>query len=73
MKKKANKKELQDIVARLIGSVAMLEQKIASYNTLFSMYVKYKDDSDGFQVYLKEELEKKDAEIGQVKDKEVSE
>ena len=70
MKKKANKKDLQDIVARLIGSVAMLEQKIASYNTLFSMYVKYKDDSDGFQVYLKEELEKADAEIGQVKDKE---
>ena len=70
MKKKANKKDLQDIVARLIGSVAMLEQKIASYNTLFSMYVKYKDDSDGFQVYLKEELEKADAEIGQVKNKE---
>ena len=70
MKKKANKKDIQDIVARLIGSVAMLEQKIASYNTLFSMYVKYKDDSDGFQVYLKEELEKADAEIGQVKDKE---
>jgi len=71
MKKKANKKELQDVVARLIGSVAMLEQKIASYNTLFSMYVKYKDDSDGFQVYLKEELEKANAETGQVKDKEV--
>ena len=70
MKKKANKKELQDIVARLIGSVAMLEQKIISYNTLFSMYVKYKDDSDGFQAYLKEELEKADAETGQVKDKE---
>ena len=70
MKKKANKKELQDIVARLIGSVAMLEQKIASYNTLFSMYVKYKDDSDGFQVYLKEELEKANAETGQVKNKE---
>jgi hypothetical protein len=71
MKKKANKKELQDVVARLIGNVAMLEQKIASYNTLFSMYVKYKDDSDGFQVYLKEELEKANAETGQVKDKEV--
>ena len=71
MKKKANKKELQDIVARLIGSVAMLEQKIASYNTLFSMYVKYKDDSDGFQVYLKEELEKANAKTGQVKYKEV--
>ena len=70
MKRKANKKDLQDIVARLIGSVAMLEQKIASYNTLFSMYVKYKDDSDGFQVFLKKELEKADAEIGQVKDKE---
>ena len=73
MKKKANKKDIQDIVARLIGNVAMLEQKIASYNTLFSMYVKYKDDSDGFQAYLKEELEKKNAEIGKVKDKEVQE
>ena len=71
MKRKANKKDIQDIVARLIGNVAMLEQKIASYNTLFSMYVKYKDDSDGFQVYLKEELEKANAETGQVKDKEV--
>ena len=37
MKKKANKKDLQDIVARLIGNVAMLEQKISTYNTLFSM------------------------------------
>ena len=73
MKKKASKKDLQDIVSRLIGSVAMLEQKVASYNTLFSMFVKYKDDSDGFQVYLKEELEKKNAEIGKVKDKEVQE
>ena len=71
MKKKANKKDIQDIVARLIGNVSMLEQKIASYNTLFSMYVKYKDDSDGFQAYLKEELEKANAETGQVKDKEV--
>ena len=70
MKRKANKKDIQDVVARLIGNVAMLEQKIGSYNTLFSMYVKYKDDSEGFQAYLKEELEKADAEIGQVKDKE---
>ena len=70
MKKKTTKKELQDIVARLIATTAMLEQKISSYNTLFSMYVKYKDDSEGFQAYLKEELEKADAEIGQVKDKE---
>ena len=71
MKKKANKKDILDIVARFIGSVAMLEQKVASYNTLFSMYVKYKDDSDCFQVYLKEELEKANAKTGQVKDKEV--
>jgi len=70
MKKKASKKELQDIVARLIGSVAMLEQKIESYNMLFGMYVKYKDESVGFQVYLKEELEDADAKIGQAEDKE---
>ena len=70
MKKKANKKDLQDIVARLIGNVAMLEQKIATYNTLFSMYVKYKDDSDGFQVFLKKELEDANAKIGETEDKE---
>ena len=56
MKKKANKKDIQDIVARLIGNVAMLEQKVASYNTLFSMYVKYKGESDEFQAFLKKEL-----------------
>ena len=70
MKKKTTKKDLEIIVVRLIATTAMLEQKIGSYNTLFSMYVKYKDDSEGFQIYLKEELEKADAEIGQVKDKE---
>ena len=70
MKKKANKKELQDLVAMLIGENAKLEQRVASYNTLFSMYVKYRDDSDGFPVYLKEELEKANAKIGQVEDKE---
>ena len=57
MKKKTTKKELQDIVARLIANVAMLEQKVASYNTLFSMYVKYKDESDDFQAFLKKELD----------------
>ena len=56
MKKRTTKKELQDIVARLIANVAMLEQKVASYNTLFSMYVKYKDESDEFQAFLKKEL-----------------
>ena len=69
MKKKTTKKDLEIIVARLIANNAMLEQKIISYNTLFSMYVKYKDESSGFQAYLKEELEKANAEIGQVKDK----
>ena len=69
--KRKSKKELEIIVSRLIANTAMLEQKIASYNTLFSMYVKYKDDSEGFQVYLKEELEKANAKTEQVKDKEV--
>ena len=59
-KTKATKKELQDIVARLIANVAMLEQKISSYNTLFSMYVGFKDDDKDFQAYLKAELDKKD-------------
>ena len=68
--KRKSKKELEIIVSRLIANTAMLEQKIGSYNTLFGMYVKYKDDSKGFQAYLKEELEKADAETGQVKDKE---
>ena len=57
MKKKTTKKELQDIVARLIANTAMLEQKISSYNTLFAMYVKYKDESDDFQAFLKKELD----------------
>ena len=57
MKKKTSKKELQDIVARLIANMAMLEQKVASYNTLFSMYVKFKDESDEFQAFLKKELD----------------
>jgi len=56
MKQKTTKKELQDIVARLIANTAMLEQKINSFNTLFSMYVKYKEDSEDFQAFLKKEI-----------------
>ena len=66
--KRKSKKELEITVSRLIANTAMLEQKIGSYNTLFGMYVKYKDDSEGFQAYLKEELEQANAETGQVKD-----
>ena len=47
-------------MARLIGNMAMLEQKVASYNTLFSMYVGFKGEDKEFQEYLKEKLEKKD-------------
>ena len=60
MKKRASKKELQDLVTRLIANVAMLEQKINSYNTLFGMYVGFKGEDKDFQLYLKERLEKKD-------------
>ena len=54
--KKKSRKELEAIVSRLIANTALLEQKIASYNTLFAMYVKYKDESADFQAFLKKEL-----------------
>ena len=55
--KKKSRKELEAIVSRLIANTALLEQRIASYNTLFAMYVKYKDESDSFQAFLKKELD----------------
>ena len=55
--KKKSRKELEAIVSRLIANTALLEQKISSYNTLFGMYVKYKDDSADFQEFLKKELD----------------
>ena len=53
MKKKTSKKELE-------AKIVALEQKIASYNLLFGLYVDYKGDSKEFQEFLKEKLEKKD-------------
>ena len=55
--KKKSRKELEAIVSRLIANTALLEQKVASYNTLFAMYVKYKDESADFQAFLKKELD----------------
>ena len=55
--KKKSRKELEAIISRLIANTALLEQKIASYNTLFAMYVKYKDESADFQAFLKKELD----------------
>ena len=49
MAKRKSRKDLEIIVS-------MLEPKIASYNTLFGMYVNYKGDSEGFQEHLKEKL-----------------
>ena len=51
--KRKSRKDLEIIIS-------MLEQKIASYNALFGMYVNFKGDSEDFQTYLKENLEKKD-------------
>ena len=48
--KRKSRKDLEIIIS-------MLEQKIASYNTLFAMYVKYKDESADFQAFLKKELD----------------
>ena len=74
MKKKKTKKDLEITVDDLSNKLIALEGRLASYNALFSMYVKYKDDSTNFQEYLKEELkEDENAEAGQVKDKEVQE
>tara|TARA_R100000329_G_scaffold143595_1_gene127723 strand:+ start:618 stop:791 length:174 start_codon:yes stop_codon:yes gene_type:complete len=53
MKKKTSKKELE-------AKIVALEQKIASYNLLFGLYVDYKGDSKEFQEFLQEKLEKKD-------------
>tara|TARA_Y100000593_G_C4264838_1_gene314197 strand:+ start:260 stop:445 length:186 start_codon:yes stop_codon:yes gene_type:complete len=60
VKKKSTKKELEAIVSRLIANVAMLEQQINSYNTLFGMYVGFKGDDKEFQEHLKAKLEKTD-------------
>ena len=45
--KRKSRKDLEIIISAL-------EQKIASYNVLFGMYVSYKGDSEGFQEYLKD-------------------
>jgi len=49
--KKKSKKELESMVE-------LLEKKIASYNILFGLYVKFKGDGILFQEFLAKELEK---------------
>tara|TARA_R100000808_G_C2042887_1_gene81708 strand:+ start:368 stop:541 length:174 start_codon:yes stop_codon:yes gene_type:complete len=52
MKKKTSKKELE-------VKIEQVEKKMDSYNALFALYVKYKNESEPFQNFLKEELGKK--------------
>ena len=49
--KKKSRKELEGIVKNM-------ESKLASYNVLFGLYVRFKGDSLLFQEYLKKELRK---------------
>ena len=67
MKRKTTKKELEGVVEKLSTRLSSVEGQVASYNALFSMYVKYSGDSADFQQYLKEELGQENAKTGQIK------
>ena len=62
-KKKLTKKDLEITVADLSARMMVLQSQVSSYNTLFSMYVKFKGDSITYQEFLKKEMKAKDGKV----------
>ena len=62
-KKKLTKKDLEITVAALSARMMVLQSQVSSYNTLFSMYVKFKGDSITYQEFLKKEMKAKDGKV----------
>ena len=56
-KKKATKKDIEIVVSNLINHLQGIEQKVDALDNIFGMFIKYKEDEQGFQEYVKTQID----------------
>ena len=62
MKKQATKKQIQKVLDGLIGDIQATFQRAVNTETLFGLFLEYKGEGDGFNKFLKEKIEKSEAD-----------
>lgn len=62
MKKKATKKQTQQVLEGLIGDIQAIYQREVNTENVISLYLEYKNDADGFNKFLEDKAKKNEAD-----------
>ena len=57
-KKKPTKKEFETVISRLINHVRFLDEKLSALDSLFGLYLEWKNDKDKFNKFVEAKVEK---------------
>ena len=62
MKKKATKKQTQQVLEGLIGDIQAIFHRMVNTENAVSLYLEYKNDVDGFNKFIEDRAKKNEAE-----------
>ena len=68
-KKKPTKKEIETVISKLISHVQMLDEKLNALDSLFGLYLDWKNETDKFNKFVESKVKKykKENEPGETK------
>ena len=62
MKKKATKKQTQQVLEGLIGDIQAIFHRVINTENAVSLYLEYKNDVDGFNKFIEDRAKKNEAD-----------
>ena len=69
-RKKPTKKEIETVISKLISHVQMLEEKFNALDSLFGLYLDWKNDTNKFNKFVEtkvKDYQNKESEPGETK------
>ena len=69
-RKKPTKKEIETVISKLISHVQMLEEKLNALDSLFGLYLDWKNDTNKFNKFVEikvKDYQSKESEPGETK------
>ena len=69
-RKKPTKKEIETVISKLISHVQMLEEKLNALDSLFGLYLDWKNDTNKFNKFVEikvKDYQSKENEPGETK------
>ena len=62
-KKKATKKEIETVVSDMINQLTYIDQKLSALDSLFGLYIEWKEETKEFNDFIKIKMYKVDKEL----------